>query len=108
MGERMVYLVYFLSIFLIPTIVIADDHALNVGSQKQLFIDNKFIEQSHNIILTVNPPNERGPVISSDYSWEVSGLGYNNVLDDEGQFKMWYMSWAPEGKSQYGRRYMCY
>lgn len=82
--------------------------AVNVANNKQLFIDYKFVDQSDNIKLTVNPPVKMGPVISSENLWEAGGLGYNNVLDDQGQFKMWYLGWSQSEKSQYGKIHVCY
>lgn len=37
--------------------------AISVGSRKQLFIDNKFIEHQQNITLRINPPRKAEPVL---------------------------------------------
>ncbi len=45
---------------------------IDVGGRKQLFIDNKFIESSKNIELTMNPPHQTGEVlIEADQPWEL-------------------------------------
>jgi len=68
---------------------------INVGGKKQLFIDNRFIETSENIQLTMNPPRKYGPVIRPDRPWErISASGYVTVLDDNGTFMMYYRGWA--------------
>ena len=36
--------------------------AIDVGSRKQLFIDGRFVESSHNIAFTMNPPRRDGQV----------------------------------------------
>ena len=35
---------------------------LNIGSRKQLFIDDRFAQEPRNVVLTVNPPAKAGPV----------------------------------------------
>ena len=64
---------------------------LGVGSQKQLFIDHKFIESKENISLCVNPPvKRREAVIHSDKPWDAFAVTFLSVAEDGGVYKMWY------------------
>ena len=62
-----------------------------VGSDKQLFIDHRFIESSRQVKLTVNPPVKReGAVLRGDRPWDEFGLGWYSIVDDGGTYRMWY------------------
>lgn len=67
---------------------------IEIGSQKQLFVDNYLIESMSDCKQVVNPaakvPNN--PVISPEHPWELSDVGMNEVWFDEKDqvFKMWY------------------
>ena len=52
---------------------------------KQLFIDRRFIDQSDNVQLMVNPPVKRpGAVLKSDKPWDAFRFIYNAYpLDSE-------------------------
>ncbi len=67
---------------------------IDVGSRKQLFIDNKFIASSKGVELTMNPPAKTNqPVLSSDKPWdgqEKPGIGwYSSVLKDGDKIRIW-------------------
>ena len=95
------------------TIGIADlkmpeEGPLQVGTRKQLFIDNRFIEVSENISLVMNPPvkvNE--PVFGSDKPWEAFRLAFFNVFRDEGLFKMWYSAFDNDQWKGAERMHVC-
>ena len=62
-----------------------------VGSDKQLFIDHRFIESSENITLTVNPPvKSPEAVFHRDRPWEAFSGGWRSIVEDDGLYKMWY------------------
>jgi len=64
---------------------------IDVGSQKQLFIDNRFVESSENVALTMNPPRRLGPVVLPDKPWESSEIGFcASVIEYEGTYMMFY------------------
>ena len=63
----------------------------DVGADKQLFIDHRFIESSEGIQLVVNPPAKRpGAVLGSDRPWDGFSLGWYSIVEDAGTYKMWY------------------
>jgi len=71
----------------------AADHAIDVGDRTQLFIDSRFVAESGNITLRMNPPVKAGPVILPDRLWESGKLGFCvSVAQYEGECKMWYLA----------------
>jgi hypothetical protein len=62
----------------------------SIGTSRQLFIDNKMIEQADRVVLTMNQPQKKGPVIRQDRPWRTKLTGYfGTVLEDGGIYKMW-------------------
>jgi hypothetical protein len=79
---------------------------LNIGSERQLFLDDLLIESVENVCRTWHRPLKEptGPLIVRDQPWEhVSYFSCNtyHVLHDpqDGLFKCWYTDWyKPESK----------
>ena len=64
---------------------------IQVGSDKQLFIDHRFIKSSENVALVVNPPvKQPDAILRCDKPWDGNELGWNCLLEDDGVYKMWY------------------
>jgi hypothetical protein len=66
---------------------------LEVGSQKQLFIDYKFIESSEGIELVVQEPYQtREKLVVADQPWEQdAALGsYSTVVQEGDKIRLWY------------------
>jgi len=66
---------------------------LVVGSQKQLFIDYKFIESSEGIQLVVQEPYQtREKLVVVDQPWEKDAYlaSYNTVIKEDGRIRLWY------------------
>lgn len=65
--------------------------AIDVGSKKQLFIDEKFIESSRGVQLTMNAPYQAPePIFVPDQPWEKSIGMYSNILKEGDKFRLWY------------------
>jgi hypothetical protein len=67
---------------------------IDVGTGKQLFIDNKFIAYSEGIDLTMNPPAKATqPVLATDMPWadkEKAGVGwYSSIIKDGDKIRIW-------------------
>ena len=70
---------------------------LDVGNRKQLFIDDRFIDRSEDVELTMNPPHMgEEPVLVPDRPWETRIGGYNTVIREGGRFRMWYDFTPPD------------
>ena len=65
---------------------------LQVGAQKQVFIDGRFIEKSQGVELTVNRPRITGEkLIVPEHPWEDFYIGaYTSVIQDQDRIHMWY------------------
>jgi hypothetical protein len=70
----------------------------NVGSDKQLFIDDLFFETSENIKIQMNPARKTGEItLRKEKSWESAiAPNYFNVMDDNGTYRMWYEVYTAE------------
>lgn len=88
------------------------DGVIDVGSQKQLFIDNRFIASSEDVTLTINRPRRDGEVlIKPDQPWEKDGriCVYSSVVKDKGKIRVWYDFLQPTGPGPYDhQRRVCY
>lgn len=85
--------------------------ALPIDTRPQLFIDERFIESSAGVTLTMNPPVQHPePVLVSDRPWEELGIGaYNTVWrEPNGAFRMWYDAWMKAGLPSEGARRLAY
>ena len=77
----------------ILTCSVAQADVLDVGHQKQLFIDSRFIGASSGVTLKQNPSQKLGAIVDMNGkpSNEKTG-GYFKVISDSGKFKMYYSS----------------
>jgi hypothetical protein len=72
-----------------------------VGSEKQLFIDNRFIAKSEGVTLTMNPPQQdHEPVLVADRPSDGRIGPYNTVLKEGALFRMWYFVFPPDRSSR--------
>jgi hypothetical protein len=81
---------------------------IQVGSHKQLFIDHKFIQASHNITLNVNPPLKNGINIRKEKPWETAAVGGGSLIQYLGKSRFYYWAYelSPDGKKSKG--HFCY
>ncbi len=69
---------------------------MDIGSRKQLFIDDRFIADGNGVELAMNPPYQAAePVVTVDAPWEDpsdTSFGiYSSVLrEDDGRIRLWY------------------
>ncbi len=76
----------------------ATSRFLNVGSSKQLFIDNLFFESATNVALKVHPPVKTGEKnLQGEQPWESATLNWFNVMQDGGNYRMWYECYDVDG-----------
>ena len=71
---------------------VADAQPIDVGQDRQVFLDGRFVEQSHNVELVVNRPRVTGEkLIQCDKPWEqMFAGGYMSVLQEGDLLRMWY------------------
>ena len=83
----------------------------NVGTRRQLFVDERFIERSEGVRLRMNPPVQHPePVLTADRPWEAFGIGaYNTaMLEADGRFRLWYDATVLGGGPAEGARRLGY
>jgi hypothetical protein len=80
---------------------------INVGTEKQLFIDSRWFETSHGMTLRVNPPIKAEQVLTAEMPWETKGiLPGGTILEHLGEYRLWYHTGA---KDKQGFKYsLCY
>lgn len=71
---------------------------IDIGSRKQLFIDEKFIEHGRGVDLHINPCSKYGVVLAGDNSWE-NGMVQDavSIIEDGGKYRMWYTACPASG-----------
>jgi len=63
----------------------------NVGSKKQLFIDEEFFASTNNIELNMNPPAKTGELtIKADRPWEQLGVGGGSIVQIGQEYYLYY------------------
>ena len=67
---------------------------IDVGSRKQLFVDDKLIARSQGITFTMNTPLKMNqPVLANDIPWEgeagASIAAYSSVIKDGDKVRIW-------------------
>ena len=75
--------------------VAANARLFEVGSEKQLFIDDLFFESATNVVLKVHPARKTGEKnLERQRPWESATLNWFNVLEDlrmnGPRYRMWY------------------
>ena len=64
---------------------------IDVGNQKQLFIDDRWFFKQRGMALRVNPPVKSERVILPRKPWESKGVhAYGTIIEHDGLFKLWY------------------
>ena len=63
---------------------------IDVGSRRQLLLDDAWFDHSDNVELSLHQPTPAETVIQCDRPWEGKSLHYTTVVDDGGTFRMWY------------------
>ncbi|MCH2129735.1 MAG: hypothetical protein MK179_11355 [Pirellulaceae bacterium] len=70
---------------------------LQVGSDKQLFFDDRFIAESDNVKIVMNQPRKLGPVLKPDRRWEdFRFTSYFTVLQEGDLCRMYYSCFSED------------
>lgn len=74
--------------------------AIDVGSRRELLVDDHLIDRLDGVELRLHRPTPREVVLDHDAPWEGSGTGYHSVFRDGDVYKMYYKAWhiSLEGK----------
>lgn len=63
---------------------------INLGSRRELFVDNFLIEKLNGAELRLQTPRDEGNVLAFDKPWEGAFCAYVTILKDEGKFRAYY------------------
>ena len=72
-----------------------DETAIDIGTAKQLFIDQRLVAASQGVTLTMNTPDrDRRALIGPDQPWEQGSTiaPYCSVIKEDGKVRLWYDS----------------
>jgi len=67
---------------------------INIGTAKELFLDDELIESRRNVELVVNrPEKECVNVLVPEADWEQQQIGpWVSVMEEDGRYRMWYQT----------------
>ncbi|MEE2659064.1 MAG: hypothetical protein VX733_11205 [Candidatus Latescibacterota bacterium] len=82
---------------------------IDLGSRRELFVDDFLIDRSHNVELRLHKPVPRNVAIEHDTPWEGNTCCYHTVFRDDRLFRAYFRGshYTPDGTSM-GREVVCY
>ena len=80
---------------------------LHVGSNRQLFLDERWFDSQDNVRLEMHAPVVRDVALKADRPWENGGINLPNVVRDGGRYRMWYRSDAGDPNND-SAAFSCY
>jgi hypothetical protein len=63
---------------------------IDIGSRRELFVDDYLIDRQSGIDLRLHPPTPREIVLVYDSPWEGNGCTFRTIFRDGNVFRMWY------------------
>lgn len=66
--------------------------AVDLGSRRELFVDEELIDRREGVELRLHRPTPREIVMNHDAPWEGSGTGYHTIFRDGSIFRMYYVA----------------
>jgi hypothetical protein len=82
---------------------------IELGSRRELFVDELLIDQLTGAALTMHKPEPRDVAIVCDAPWEGNTSAYYTLFEDDGLFRMYYRgSHSLEGRKAAHRELTCY
>jgi len=84
-----------------------DTGPIQVGSDRQLFLDEMWFDSQDNVRLEMHPPVVRDVALKADQPWENGGINLPNVVKDGDRYRMWYRSDAGDPNND-SAAFSCY
>lgn len=81
-----------LTCLLSPAARAADSEAVDIGSRRELFVDEELIDVREGVELRLHRPTPREIVLTHDEPWEGSGTGYHAIFRDGPILRMYYIA----------------
>ncbi len=87
------------------------DEAIDIGSRRELFVDDHLIETLRDARRQLHHPTPREIAIVHDAPWEGAGSGYHSVIRDGDLYRLYYRGSAlgvDNGRLKLGSEVYCY
>ena len=65
-------------------------HTVDIGSRRELFVDEELIEKLGDVQLVMHRPRDEGQVLAFDKPWEGGFCAYATVIRDNDQLRLYY------------------
>ena len=91
---------------LAPATPVVADEPIDIGSQRELFVDHHLIDRLAGAELQLHRPQAREVVLKFEQPWEGIYSGYETVLKDGDTFRFYYRG-MPEAKHDFDTETTC-
>ena len=81
---------------------------LDIGSDRQLFVDHYLIDSLNGVALRLHEPQDKGPVLHFDRPWEGRFSGYCTVIKEDSLFRAYYRGLPVSGRDGSLNEVSCY
>lgn len=81
---------------------------IDIGSNRELFVDHYLIERLYGAHLILHHPHDEGPVLKFDQPWEGPFCGYCTVIKDKDKYLFYYRGLPQAGRDGSSREVTCY
>ncbi|MEZ6133443.1 MAG: hypothetical protein R3C53_00900 [Pirellulaceae bacterium] len=94
----------------VSAILAADDPpaAIDIGSRRELFVDEELIESLTDLQLALHRPHDEGQVLAFDKPWEGGFCGYATVIRDGELLRLYYRGLGEAGQDGSRSETTCY
>lgn len=81
---------HFICVLLLVSSAARGDDAIDIGSRRELFVDQHLIERMDGVRLELHRPVRREIVFRSDAAWEGNGSAYQSIFQDGDRIRLYY------------------
>jgi hypothetical protein len=108
-GKPEIIKLLFLLIFSVSFLsFIYNKDVINIGNNRELFVDYYLIEKLNNVSLRLNTPVEREIVLKYDKPWEGMFSAYPTILKDKNIYRLYYRGILQDTKTGKKEPVTCY
>jgi len=91
MRGRLLFIVSWMAVWIGgAALAAAEPKPIDIGSRRELFVDDLLIDQLHNVRLELQHPQPQEIVFACDQPWEGNTCIYFRIIAEAGKFRMWY------------------
>lgn len=81
---------------------------LNIGNNRELFVDEYLIDKLQNVEQILHHPHNEGSVLKFDAPWEGKYCGYGTIIKDGDIYRLYYRGLGVEGADGNEMEVTCY